>query len=175
MKIDDTIIKLQIWDTAGQETFRTITRVSYRAAKIVVLVYDSTNKDSFDRLDSWIEEIHNNKPENCFIYLASSKSDKNIDSEVKFEEGVSFAKMNNLDHFTETSSKSGKGIKELFFRIGKHLYLDLKNNKETYSSSLISKNSSILLRDTVLSHHIQSQNKESIKISKKHLPKKSSC
>ncbi len=94
MKIDDTLIKLQIWDTAGQEAFRTITRVSYRAAKCVVLIYDKTSRDSFDGLSSWIEEIHTNKPEKCHIYLTASKSDKTTQVQVEKEEGIEFQKSN---------------------------------------------------------------------------------
>ena len=170
LKIDDTVIKLQIWDTAGQETFRTITRVSYRAAKWVILVYDTSNRDSFDRLESWIKEIHNNKPEDWHIYLAASKADKEKEAQVKFEEGVAFAKQNLLDHFTETSAKTGKGIKELFTRVGKQLYLETQNKDALLTSSLVSKSSSILLRDTVISNNRWSEHKESIRISQKSAP-----
>ena len=69
IKIDDKVIKLQIWDTAGQETFRTITKVSYRGAKCVILWYDITNRESFDSLDSWYREIQNNIAEDTKLGL----------------------------------------------------------------------------------------------------------
>ena len=94
MKVNGNLVKLQIWDTAGQEAFRTITRVTYRAAKCILLTYDITNRESFDGLPIWMEEIHNNKPETCHIYLASTKADMEEKAEVSYEEGISFAKKN---------------------------------------------------------------------------------
>lgn len=115
IKIDDKIIKLQIWDTAGQETFRTITRVSYRGAKCVILWYDISSRESFESLGSWLKEIENNMAEDWILYLVANKSDKSGDVEVQYEEGITFAKNNKFDYFTETSAKTGKGILDLFF------------------------------------------------------------
>ena len=88
------------------------------------------------------------------MYLTANKSDKKDDVQVPFEEGISFAKNNNFAHFSETSAKSGKGIRDLFFRIGKQLYIQSKNeapnDRDTgkgYNISLIDNHSSILLRD----------------------------
>ena len=138
IKIEDKIIKLQIWDTAGQETFRTITKVSYRGAKCVILWYDITSRESFDSLDSWLKEIQNNIAEDTILYLAANKADKEVDSEVKYEEGVSFAKNNKFDYFCETSARTSKGVKDLFFRIGKQLYIKYKGTQS--KSKVISDN-----------------------------------
>mmetsp|Transcript_25160 Transcript_25160/g.24926 ORF Transcript_25160/g.24926 Transcript_25160/m.24926 type:complete len:124 (-) Transcript_25160:33-404(-) len=123
-----------------------------------------------------MEEIHSNKPEKCHVYLASSKSDKEVESEVEKEEGAQFAKTN-CQYFAETSSKTGKGIQELFLRIGKHLYLDKKKlSKEELSQIEDLKSSSILLRDSISMKRPSPATKNgSIKISKPPAAKKSGC
>mmetsp|Transcript_9715 Transcript_9715/g.9535 ORF Transcript_9715/g.9535 Transcript_9715/m.9535 type:complete len:124 (-) Transcript_9715:18-389(-) len=123
-----------------------------------------------------MDEIHSNKPEKCHIYLAASKNDKEAEFNVEKEEGAKFSQ-DNCQYFTETSSKTGKGIKELFIRIGKHLYLEKKRMaKDELSQSEDLKSSSILLRDTAsISNNALPEKNNSIKIMKKPASKKGGC
>ena len=74
-EIDGKVIKLQIWDTAGQEIFRSITLNYFRDAVVAFLVFDLTNKKSFDNCKYWIDTIRENSGENTFICLLGNKND----------------------------------------------------------------------------------------------------
>ena len=69
LEIEGKMIKMQIWDTAGMESFRSITRIFYRDAHLVCVVYDITKEDSFDHIDDWDQEIENNADKDTLIYL----------------------------------------------------------------------------------------------------------
>ena len=71
-----SIIKLQIWDTAGQEQFRSITKLFYKNSQAAIVVYDVTKKDSFDSVASWLNEIEENRDqEDMLVYLAGNRVD----------------------------------------------------------------------------------------------------
>ena len=126
------LIKFEIWDTAGQEKYRSLTRVFYKDARIAILVYDITRRETFDEIKNyWIQQIKENAPENTIIGLAANKSDLYDSEKVSEEEGKSLA--NEIGAiFRMTSSYENLGIAELFTSIGyKLLNPDLKidNNK----------------------------------------------
>ena len=75
LQIKEKKIKLQIWDTAGQESYRSVTRIFYRGAQCVFLTYDITREDSFLDLDDWLLEIQHNAPPDVKIYLIGNKSE----------------------------------------------------------------------------------------------------
>ena len=75
MKFDNKNIKLQIWDTAGQESFRSVTRIFYRGAHCVFLTYDITRIETFENLVDWLKEIQQHAAEDVKIYLIGNKSD----------------------------------------------------------------------------------------------------
>src|SRR6476620_8084798 len=95
-------IKLQIWDTAGQESFRSITRSYYRGAAGALLVYDVTRRDTFQHLGRWLEEAKQHAQENMVILLIGNKNDLSHKRAVSTEEGQAFADANQL-LFLETS------------------------------------------------------------------------
>ena len=113
IKHENDIVKLQIWDSAGQERFKTITAAYYRGAHGIVTVYDVTNQDSFDNVQSWLKEIDRNAGENCRKLLIGNKSDLERQRQVSYEMGSSFAKQLNIP-FLETSAKSDLFIKQAF-------------------------------------------------------------
>ena len=78
VNIDNKQIKLQIWDTAGQESFRSITRSYYRGAAGALLVYDITRRETFDHLASWLEDARQHANPNMTIMLIGNKSDLNV-------------------------------------------------------------------------------------------------
>ncbi|CAL5978754.1 Rab2 [Hexamita inflata] len=105
-------LKLQIWDTAGQEQFRSITRSYYRGAVGALLVYDITRRESFDSLEGWLKDTRA-ADANMVIMLIGNKTDLGYRRRVTKEEGEEFAKKHGL-LFMETSAKEDKGITEAF-------------------------------------------------------------
>lgn len=119
--IDQRPIKLQIWDTAGQESFRSITRSYYRGAAGSLLVYDITRRETFNHLARWLEEARQNAHQNMVILLVGNKADLDHRRQVSFEEGAKFAKDNGLI-FLETSAKTAANVEEAFIRTAQKIY-----------------------------------------------------
>jgi len=119
--VDGKTIKLQIWDTAGQESFRSITRSYYRGAAGALLVYDITRRDTFNHLTTWLEDARKHANENMVIMLVGNKSDLERRRAVTVEEGEQFAREHNLI-FIETSAKTASNIEEAFVRTAQHIY-----------------------------------------------------
>ena len=122
------IIRIQIWDTAGQESFRSITRSYYKNSTCAFIVYDITNKKTFDNVIIWLKECRDMCYKNILICLIGNKLDLEDKREVSYEEGKNFADENNLLFF-ETSAKEGNNIQEIFFESAS-VILDEINNGE---------------------------------------------
>ena len=119
--INNQQIKLQIWDTAGQESFRSITRRYYRDAAGALLVYDITRRDTFNHLERWLEEARQNGNPNMSIMLIGNKYDLEHRRAVSTKEGESFAEANKLI-FLETSAKSATNVESAFVRTAESIY-----------------------------------------------------
>ncbi|KAL2246887.1 UNVERIFIED_CONTAM: Ras-related protein RABB1c [Sesamum indicum] len=113
--IDGRPIKLQIWDTAGQESFRSITRSYYRGAAGALLVYDITRRETFNHLASWLEDARQHANPNMTIILIGNKSDLAHRRAVSKDEGEQFAKENGL-LFLEASARTAQNVEEAFTR-----------------------------------------------------------
>uniref|UniRef100_A0A8C3ATB6 small monomeric GTPase n=1 Tax=Cyclopterus lumpus TaxID=8103 RepID=A0A8C3ATB6_CYCLU len=113
MSIDAVKVKLQIWDTAGQERFRSVTHAYYRDANALLLLYDVTNKASFDNIRAWLTEIHEYAQQDVVVMLLGNKVDSTHDRMVKREEGEKLAKEFGVP-FMETSAKSGLNVELAF-------------------------------------------------------------
>ena len=116
--IDGKRIKMQCWDTAGQERYRNITANYYRNAQGIMLVYDVTNRKSFEAIDAWIAQIHLHAGESVNKVLVGNKSDCDKGRVVHLEEGEDLAKRYNIPFF-ETSAKTGLNVDASFHRIAK--------------------------------------------------------
>ena len=113
--------RLQIWDTAGQENYRSITRAYYKNSVCAILVYDITNRDSYEHISSWVEDCLAQSPKTVFMVLVGNKSDLNEQRKVTFEEGQQMAKNNNM-LFYETSAKSGLNVDKVFEDSAKEIH-----------------------------------------------------
>jgi len=111
--IDDTYIKLQIWDTAGQEKFRCLTNAYYKGSNAIFLVFDLTNKSSFDNLSEWLDQIHQYVDTNPLIMILGAKSDLTSMQAISNEEIEEFARAKNCPFYL-VSAKNNANILESF-------------------------------------------------------------
>jgi Ras-related protein Rab-2A len=118
--IDKKSIKLQIWDTAGQESFRSITRSYYRGAAGALLVYDITRRESFEHLQRWFVEARSNGSPQMVMILIGNKSDLEQRRVISTKEGSDFAQANQM-LFIETSAKQSLNVDSAFEMIAKSI------------------------------------------------------
>eukprot|EP01055_Gregarina_sp_Pseudo9_P000393 Gregarina_sp_Pseudo_9__392@NODE_1257_length_1737_cov_23_869258_g1182_i0_p2_GENE_NODE_1257_length_1737_cov_23_869258_g1182_i0NODE_1257_length_1737_cov_23_869258_g1182_i0_p2_ORF_typecomplete_len211_score20_80Ras/PF00071_22/5_4e67Roc/PF08477_13/9e26Roc/PF08477_13/3_7e03Arf/PF00025_21/2_5e19GTP_EFTU/PF00009_27/9_5e07FeoB_N/PF02421_18/1_1e06Gtr1_RagA/PF04670_12/2_6e06MMR_HSR1/PF01926_23/2e05ATPase/PF06745_13/0_00048RsgA_GTPase/PF03193_16/2_5RsgA_GTPase/PF03193_16/0_12SRPRB/PF09439_10/0_00028AAA_22/PF len=123
--IDGKQLKLQIWDTAGQESFRSITRSYYRGAAGALLVYDISRRETFNHLTKWLDEVRQNSNVNMTIVLIGNKCDLDR-REVTTEEGAEFAQEHGLI-FLETSAKTAQNVEEAFLYTAKKIYENIQS------------------------------------------------
>lgn len=116
VSVENVKYKIQIWDTAGQETFKAITRSYYRGTIGCLLVYDIANRSTFDSLDMWLEELKNFSHPKTVIVLIGNKIDLEKHRQVKYDEGKTFAERHNLVFF-ETSAKTFHNVDACFIHI----------------------------------------------------------
>jgi len=113
-KINSKIIRLQIWDTCGQEEYRSLIQNFYRNASLAILVYSIDKRTSFENLEVWLNEIKGRGSPDVKIFLVGNKNDLSENREVSIEEGQKFYEDHKLNLFIETSAKSGENVQELF-------------------------------------------------------------
>ncbi|XP_059480917.1 ras-related protein Rab-37-like isoform X2 [Neocloeon triangulifer] len=117
--VDEEMVKLQIWDTAGQERFRSVTHAYYRDAHALLLLYDVTNKTSFDNIRAWLGEIREYAQDDVVILLLGNKADCE-NRKIRREEGERLAREYNVI-FLETSAKSGLNVDLAFTAVAREL------------------------------------------------------
>ena len=127
-------IKFQIWDTAGQEKYRSLAKIFYQSAAVALLVYDITTQSSFNGLkDYWAKEIREISPEDIILAVVANKSDDYMEQQVDMQEGKNLAKELNAI-FQTTSAKLGTGVNELFTLIAQKYIDPTKSISESYMS-----------------------------------------
>ncbi|KAG2195976.1 hypothetical protein INT47_011481, partial [Mucor saturninus] len=120
IELEGKTVKLQIWDTAGQERFRTITSSYYRGAHGIIVVYDVTERESYENVKQWMHEIDRFASEGVHKLLVGNKSDLADERAVPYEEARSFAESNHLS-FLETSAKDDKNVEQAFLTMAKQI------------------------------------------------------
>ena len=132
-------VRIQIWDSAGQERFRGVVSTHYKRAAGILLVYDITNQSSFLSLEKWLQEIQAQSEPDVEIILIGNKKDLASDRQVKFEEALDFANKHRLKFF-ETSAKENKdrNIDLMFEELTKLVHA--KEKKREAESEVGSKN-----------------------------------
>ena len=127
VKIRGKTYRIQIWDTAGQESFRSITRGYYKSSVCALVVYDISNKESFNNISTWIEDCKNQSPKTIFFVLVGNKSDLEDKRQVSTEEGQELAEKYGIP-FYETSAKTGTNINEIFFNSAEEIVKKMEQN-----------------------------------------------
>jgi len=113
IQLDGKTIKLQIWDTAGQERFRTITSSYYRGAHGIIVVYDTTDQETFEHVKTWLHEIDRYASENVNKLLVGNKSDLTTKRQVDTDSAKEFAQNLSIP-FLETSAKNATNVEDAF-------------------------------------------------------------
>ena len=130
LTINDKRIKLQIWDTAGQDRFKTVNKNYYRGAHGILLMYDITQLDSFKNLNSWLIEIEKNANKNVVKLLVGNKVDLENERKVTYQQGNEFAESNDM-LFIETSVKEDINVTKAFENLGEKLVVLAESESES--------------------------------------------
>lgn len=130
IEVDGTAVKLQIWDTAGQERFRSIAKAYFRSAIGVILVFDLSDRKSFEDLNQWLSDVHSLCDPNAVVTLIGNKSDLVEQRTVTATEADSFAQLHQLTYL-ETSALGGDNIQEAFQRTAAAVFRKSLTNKDS--------------------------------------------
>ena len=122
--VNDLKVKLQIWDTCGQEMYRSLIQGFYRNTSLAIVVYDISRKKTYDALDIWLKDIRQHTEQNLPIFIAGNKND--LEREVQEDEAKMFSTSSRTKYFTECSAKNGYKVKDIFFEAAKYLYKTYK-------------------------------------------------
>ena len=156
-------IKLQIWDTCGQEVYRSFISNFFRNSSLAIIVYSIIDKKSFDCIEGWLKELKEKSNPDIKIFLLGNKADLEDEREVKYEDGEQLKNMYDFLYFNETSAKTGLNVTEVFVEAAKLLYNDyLKYEK------IPVKRMSISIKNDRSSNIILNKNKIKVK-RKKHI------
>ena len=133
IRINKVVIKLQIWDTCGQEVYKSLITGLYRNTSLAIIIYSVANKNSFQHVENWIKELKSNSSKNIKIILVGNKCDLANERKISYQEGENLKKKHKLDYFLEASAKTGNNAKNILVEAAKILYKgysEIKTNEE---------------------------------------------
>ena len=130
IRIKDQIVKLQIWDTCGQEVYRSLISSFYRNSSLAIIVYAIDCQESFDNLESWLDEIKTQTHPDLKIFLIGNKADLENQRVIQKSAAEELAKEHNLNLFMETSAKNGQNAQLVFVKAAQMLLEDYKTYSE---------------------------------------------
>ena len=133
IRINDKNIKLQIWDTCGQEAYRSLITSFYRNCSLAILAYSIDNENSFKNIENWLNEIKLQVNPETKIFLIATKSDLENERKIQKNTAKEFSKKHEFHFFIETSAKTGDNAQEVFIQAAKELYKSHLNYKERAS------------------------------------------
>ena len=133
LEINKKIYRIQIWDTAGQENFRSIARAYYKNSVCACIVYDISNQSSFKSVQGWIDDCVKQTSKKVLLLLIGNKSDLKDMREVSYEEGEEFAKSHKMI-FLETSAKTGYNISKIFEQSVLQIDKNISENKYDFEN-----------------------------------------
>ena len=130
LRINSNIIKLQIWDTCGQEIYKSLISNFYRNCSLALIVYAINNRKSYEDAETWLNDLKNQSNPNVKVFLIGNKCDLENERLVSIEEGEKFKNDKKLEKFIETSAKTGTNVKNVMVEAAKILYKDFLKAKE---------------------------------------------
>ena len=122
IKIKDSVIKMQIWDTCGQEAYRSLINSFYRNSALAMIIYAIDDINSYNHIEEWLNEIRTKVGQETKLYLIGNKIDLEKDRQVNTEDAEKFSLDNEFDFFIETSAKTGFNAEKVFIQAAKDLY-----------------------------------------------------
>ena len=150
MRVNDKVVKLQIWDTCGQEIYKSLISNFYRNSSLAVLIYAIDNKESFNHVENWLNDLKSQANPDVRIFLVGNKADLEEDRKVSKEEGEKYKEDQHLDLFMEASAKSGHNARNVLVEAAKILYKDYikfdENNKDNEDRLKINKKGQGLIK-----------------------------
>ena len=129
IKLDSKVIKLQIWDTCGQEVYRSLITSFYKNSSLAIIVYAINDEKSFNDIDLWIKDLKTNSSPDIKIFLIGNKSDLEEERKIDKEQALKIKKDFEFDLFMETSAKTGFNAQNLFVQAAQLLYKNYINHK----------------------------------------------
>ena len=135
LRINNNVVKLQIWDTCGQEVYKSLISNFYRNSSLALIIYAINNKDSFQHAENWLNDLKNQSNPNVRVFLVGNKSDLEDQRVITKEEGERFKEEKKLDRFIETSAKTGENARGALLEAAKLLYKDYLKAKENLANS----------------------------------------
>ena len=129
LRMNDTVIKLQIWDTCGQEVYRSLISNFYRNSSLAILLYAINNRTSFINVEHWLKDLKSEANPNVRVMLIGNKCDLENERIISKDDGENFKEENKLDFFMETSAKTGENARNVLIEAAKFLYQDFLNKK----------------------------------------------
>ena len=133
IRMNSLVVKLQVWDTCGQEVYKSLISNFYRNSSLALIVYAINNRDSFEHAEIWLSELKNQSNPNVKMFLVGNKCDLENNRVVSKEEGIKFKEEKNLDKFVETSAKTGKNARNILLEAAKMLYKGYLDRKDKLS------------------------------------------
>ena len=130
LQINDKKIKLQLWDTCGQEAYRSLITSFYKNSSLAIMVYSVDSEQSFNNIETWLNDIKTQSSPDIKIILIGNKVDLEDKRQVTKAEGEDFCKSHDLNFFCETSAKTGFNAENLFIEAGKILYKEHIKTKD---------------------------------------------
>ena len=124
IKMLNKIIKLQIWDTCGQELYRSLITNFYRNSSLAIIVYAINSKTSYENIEMWLKELRTHSNPDAKVFLIGNKADLEKERVISIEEGEKFKEQNKLHFFTEASAKTGLNAQKIFVQAAYTLYQD---------------------------------------------------
>ena len=122
VKVEDKIVKLQIWDTCGQEVYRSLISSFFRSASLAIIVYSIDSEESFNNIEKWLNDIKTQSNPDIKIFLVGNKADLEDKRKISKITGQEFAFKNKIKLFLESSAKTGFNAKNIFIEAAKLLY-----------------------------------------------------
>lgn len=135
LRLDNNKVSLKIWDTCGEERYKSITRQYYRNTNGALLVFDLTNPKSLERMNDWLMDLKSENQSDVVIFLVGNKSDSKDKILQLSSDGKKFASNNNIP-YAEVSAKTGAGIANLFEAVARKMVVVAENKDENENETV---------------------------------------